>query len=140
MIPTWAAVVTALSLLVMAIAVIVVAVTWLLAARHLRRLVALLEQAAGPALQDVRALVATIKGEADSLVGTSRDIRLRIVRAADAAQERLSDLAALVDVVQEEVEETAIDAAGTLRDVRRGLRLGRLARRVLTAARKRRRR
>lgn len=140
MIPTWFAVVVALSLAVTALATVIFMVAFVLTARRLDRLVSLLEHAAGPAVQDVRQLVATIKGEADSLVGTSRDIRLRIVQAADSAQERLSDLAALLDVVQDEVEETAIDAAATLRDVRRGFRIGRLARRVFKAARKRRRR
>lgn len=140
MIPTWFAVVVALSLAVTALATVIFMVAFVLTARRLDRLVSLLEHAAGPAVQDVRQLVATIKGEADSLVGTSRDIRLRIVQAADSAQERLSDLAALLDVVQDEIEETAIDAAATLRDVRRGFRIGRLARRVFKAARKRRRR
>jgi H2-forming N5,N10-methylenetetrahydromethanopterin dehydrogenase-like enzyme len=79
----------------------------------------------------VRHLVGSIRGEADALVGASRDIRLRIVRAADAAEERLADLDALAEVVQEEVEDTALAAAATLRNVRRGLHGFRWARRAL---------
>src|ERR1044072_9035753 len=45
----------------------------------------------------------------ESLVGTSRDLRSRVVKAADAAEARLADLDALFTVVQEEVEATALD-------------------------------
>ena len=96
-----------------------------------------LEQIAGPAIQDVRQLIGTIKGEADALVGTSREIRLRIMRAADAAEHRLSDLDALVEVVQEEMEDTVVDAAATLRNVRRGLSLWQWGRKVLKGKKKR---
>ena len=134
--PSWVGVVSALSLAVIALAALVVAAASIASALGVRTMVRLLEQLAGPAITDVRQLIATIKGEADALAGTSRDIRLRIVRAADAAEARLSDLDALVEVVQEEVEETAIDAAVTLRNVRRGLSLWQWGRKVLKGKRK----
>src|SRR2546429_7558799 len=81
------------------------------------------EQLAGPAVSDVRQLVATIRTEADGLAGTSRELRARIVKAADAAEARLQDLDALLDVVQEEVESAVLDVAATLRGVRRGIAL-----------------
>ena len=136
MLPSWVDVVSALSLAVIALAALVVAAASIASALGVRTMVRLLEQLAGPAITDVRQLIATIKGEADALAGTSRDIRLRIVRAADAAEARLSDLDALVEVVQEEVEETAIDAAVTLRNVRRGLSLWQWGRKVLKGKRK----
>jgi hypothetical protein len=68
-------------------------------------------------------------------VGTSRDIRLRIVKAAEAAEDRLADLDALAEVVQEEVEDTALDAVATLRNVRRGIHGFRWARRLLARRR-----
>lgn len=134
----WVGVVTALSLALIALAAIVVAAASVASTLGVRTLVRALEQLAGPAITDVRQLIGTIKGEADALVGTSRDIRLRIVRAADAAEGRLADLDALVEVVQEEVEETALDAAATLRNVRRGLSLWQWGRKVLKGRRKRR--
>jgi anthranilate phosphoribosyltransferase len=137
MLPTWVGVVSALSLAVIALAAIVVAAASIASALGVRTLVRVLEQLAGPALTDVRQLIATIKGEADALAGTSRDIRLRIVRAADAAEARLTDLDALVEVVQEEVEETVIDAAVTLQNVRRGLSLWQWGKKVLKRKRKR---
>ena len=54
------------------------------------------------------------------MVETSRDLRARLQRAADAAEGRLGDLEALLDVLYEEVEETALDVASALRTTRRG--------------------
>jgi hypothetical protein len=138
MIPTWAAVVAALSLLVIAVAALVVAVATLTTALGMKALLRSLEQLAGPALSDVRQLIGVIRGEAEALAGTSRDLRLRIVRAADAAETRLNDLDALLDVVQDEVEDTALDVAATFRNVRRGLSAWRWGRRALQRARGRR--
>ncbi|HEY3280165.1 MAG TPA: hypothetical protein VGJ83_06595 [Gemmatimonadales bacterium] len=137
MIPGWVGVVTAVSLAIIALAAIVVAAASIASVQGIRTFLRVVEHLAGPAISDVRLLVASIKGEADALVGTSRDIRLRIVHAADAAEARLSDLDALVEMVQEEVEETAIDAAATLRNVRRGLSLWQWSRKVLKGRRKR---
>jgi hypothetical protein len=137
MFPTWVGVVSALSLAIIALATLVVAVASVASALGIRKFTRALEQLAGPAISDVRQLIGTIKGEADALVGTSRDIRMRIVRAADAAEHRLSDLDALVEVVQEEMEDTALDAAATLRNVRRGLSLWQWGRKVLKGKKKR---
>lgn len=131
MLPTWVGVVTAVSLAILAIAAIVVAAAALAGALGLRALVRALEQLAGPAITDVRQLVAAIRAEVDGLVGASQDIRQRIVRAADAAEQRLADLDALVEVVQEEVDGTALDVAATFRNVRRGLAVSRWVGRVL---------
>jgi hypothetical protein len=137
MLPPWVGVVSALSLAIIALAAIVVAVASVVSALGIRTFTRALEQIAGPAIQDVRQLIGTIKGEADALVGTSREIRLRIMRAADAAEHRLSDLDALVEVVQEEMEDTVVDAAATLRNVRRGLSLWQWGRNVLKGKKKR---
>ena len=65
-----------------------------------------------------------------------RVLRERIVKAADAAQTRLADLDALFEVVQEEVENTVLDAAASVRMVRRGLSLVDWGRRALKRRRK----
>lgn len=135
MIPSWVGTVTAVSLAVIAVAAVAVAAAHVVAARAALSLFRTVERLSGPAVDDVRQLVSGIRREADALVGTSRDIRLRIIKAADAAEERLSDLDSLVDVVQEEVEDTALDAVATLRHVRRGLHGFRWARRVLARRR-----
>jgi|SRR5881397_911472 len=136
MIPTWVAVVTGISLAVLALSAIAIALASVIAALGIRAALRMLQQLAGPALGDVRQLVATIRAEADGLVGTSRDLRGRIVKAADTAEARLADLDALFEVVQEEVESTALDVAATFRNVRRGLAVIDWGRRVLTRGRR----
>lgn len=136
--PTWVGVLGALSLAVLAAAGVVLATTHLVAARRLEQFARLLEQLAGPAVSDVRQLVATIRTEAEGLAGTSRELRARIVKAADAAEARLHDLDALLDVVQEEVESAVLDVAATLRGVRRGIALVDWGRRALKRGRRKR--
>ena len=130
MIPTWAAVVTAVSLLVIALSAIVVAVAAVVSALGVRATLGFFRKLALPAMDDVRGLLGTIRSEAAALVGTSQDIRVRIVKAADAAELRLSNLAALVDVLQEEADEAALDAAAAVRSVRRGVAAVSLGRRI----------
>jgi uncharacterized protein YoxC len=137
MIPTWVAVVTGVSLAVLALAAIAIALSSVVAALALRTFLKVLQQLAGPAVGDVRQLVSTIRSEAEGLAETSHDLRTRIVRAADAAEARLADLDALFEVVQEEVETTALDVAATLRTVRRGLSVLEWGRRALKRRRKR---
>jgi len=137
MLPTWVGVVSALSLAIIALAAMVGAGAIVAAALGVRATVKALKNFAGPAISDVRQLIGSIKNEADALVGASRDVRQRIVRAADAAEERLTDLDALAEVVQEELEETALDAAATMRDVRRGLSVWRWSRKLLKSKKRR---
>ena len=131
MLPTWVGVVSALSLAIIAVAALVGAVAVIAAALGVRSALQAIKNLAGPAITDVRQLITSIKTEADALVGASRDVRHRIVRAADAAEERLTDLDALAEVMQSELEETALDAAATLKDVRRGLSVWRWSRKLL---------
>ena len=136
MLPTWVGVVSAISLAIIAMAATVLAVSSVVSVLRMHAFVHALEQMAGPAIGDVRQMISAIKGEAEALVGTSRDIRERIVSAADAAERRLSDLDALVEVVQDEVEDTVLDAAATLRNVRRGMSLWQWGRKVLRGKKK----
>jgi hypothetical protein len=131
MLPTWVGVVSALSLAIIAVAALVGAAAVVAAALGVRSALKAIKNLAGPAITDVRQLITSIKTEADALVGASRDVRHRIVRAADAAEERLTDLDALAEVMQSELEETALDAAATLKDVRRGLSVWRWSRKLL---------
>jgi uncharacterized protein YoxC len=136
MIPTWVAVVTGISLAILAVSAIVIAASSVVAALGLRAFLRVLRELAGPAVGDVRALVATIRTEAEGLAGTSRELRERIVHAADAAEARLAELDAVFEVIQEEVESTVIDVAATLRTVRRGVSLLEWGRRTLKRGKK----
>jgi methyl-accepting chemotaxis protein len=91
-----------------------------------------------PAIQSFRAMiddastvVAKVKSEVDGLADTSKGIRKRAERAAISIEDRLRDIEALVDVVQEEVEDTALDVAAALRTTRRGGKLFKRMKRAL---------
>jgi hypothetical protein len=131
MVPTWVGVVSAISLMIIALAALVGCAAIVAAALGVRSALKALKSFTGPALADVRLLITSIKTEADALVGTSRDIRHRIVSAADAAEERLTALDSLAEVMQEELEEAAVDAAATMREVRRGLSVWRWGSKLL---------
>src|SRR2546428_6116356 len=112
MIPTWVAVVAGISLAILALAAIVIAAASVVAALGVRGFLRMLHELAGPAVGGVRALVPTIRPQAEGLAGTSRELRQRIGSAADAAEARLADLDAVVEVGQEGVETTVLDVAG----------------------------
>lgn len=131
MLPTWVGVVSAVSLMIIALAAIVGGVAIVSAALGIRTALKALKSLTGPAIADVRLLITNIKTEADALVGTSRDIRHRIVRAADAAEDRLTALDSVAEVMQEELEEAAVDAAATIQEVRRGLSVWRWGSKLL---------
>jgi hypothetical protein len=137
MFPTWVGVVIAVSLGIIALAALVQGAAIIAAALGVRAAVKALRTFAGPAITDVRQLIGSIKTEADALVGASRDVRYRIIKAADAAEERLTSFDALAEVMQQELEETAIDAAATMRDVRRGLSVWRWSRKLLKSKKRR---
>jgi hypothetical protein len=130
----WTEVVIAISTAIIAILLVLPALASFFLFREFRRAVTLLERSADtlqkeivPALQSVRGVLeqarqvaGSVRGEIDAVVDTSRDLRGRITRAADAAETRLTDLETLLDVVYEEVEDTALDVASALRTTRRG--------------------
>lgn len=71
-------------------------------------------------LAEGRELLDTVKTEVGALVRTSRGVRKAVVRGVRRAQDKLTDLETLYDVVYDEVEDTALDAASALRRLRRG--------------------
>ena len=131
----WTDVVVAISTAIIAILLALPAVAVCFLFRELRRAIALLERSADtlqreivPAVHSVRSVLeqatqvaGTVRTEVEGVVETSRDLRIRVKRAADAAEVRLSDLETLLDVVYEEVEDTALDVASALRTTRRGV-------------------
>jgi methyl-accepting chemotaxis protein len=128
MIPTWAAVVGAVSLAVMALAAIVTAIAVFAAAWGVRSFLGAIRDYAEPVVSDVRTLIGTIRTEAGGLAETSRELRQRILHAADAAEERLADLGDALDVAERQIEDTTRDVAATARTVRRGVSVWRLSR------------
>jgi hypothetical protein len=130
----WPDIVSAIASAIIAVVLVAAGLAAVGLARELRGVRALLERLVGsfdsegrPALQSARQLiddaskvVAAVRAEADGVVATSRDVRERTEALVRRAEARLRDLDALVDVVQYELEETALDVAAALRTTRRG--------------------
>jgi len=117
--------------------------------RTVQGFVKTLERDTRPALETARSLIAEsqrvavqITGEVKGIAEASQDVRHRLMSAVDRIEDRLVDLDTLVDVVQEEVEETVLDVSAALRTTRRGSTLAGTVKRLLfgKSRRKRRRR
>lgn len=131
-VPSWVGPTMALSLVVIALAFAIIAASMAAAGRvaaraigELREEIRELRGELGPAVQSVNRLATKVEGISDQVSGevreileTSRRTRFTFERGVRQAQRRLQDLDALVEVVQEEVEETALDASAALRRVR----------------------
>ena len=113
----------------------------------LERLLTGWERDARPLLESTKSIVTEasqvavkLRTEVDGIVTTSQDVRERVIAAAEAAEDRLLDLEALLDVIQDEVEDTVLDVAAALRTTRRGSAiLGSMKRAFLGSGKKRRR-
>jgi hypothetical protein len=79
---------------------------------------------------DARALLLRLKLEVEGYVDLSGEARAKLKGAMTAVETRLEDLDALAEVVQEEVQESALSAATLLRTVRRSGSLLGIARRA----------
>jgi uncharacterized protein YoxC len=80
-------------------------------------------------------LLVLVRHEAGAYAETGKRLRRKVTKGIDHVEERLQDLEALYDIVHDEVEDTALDVAATLRSARRGQgTLGRV-RRLLAAGR-----
>jgi uncharacterized protein YoxC len=115
MVPAWVGVVSAVSLAIIALAALAAATAVAITALGVRAWLQTLREFAGPALHDARQLIATIRTEVEAVAETSRDLRGRIVEAADAAEARLAQVNALVDGVQGSFQSTARGVAATVR-------------------------
>ena len=132
--PEWVGPVTAISLAVMAAALVALVGGVLLTLMQLRHPVERLNELLqgvqgdlGETLANVRRLteqgqdvLAVVRQEAGSYAQVGRRLRRQVLRGADRIQARLQDLESLYDVVHEEVEDTALDVAAALRAARSG--------------------
>ena len=140
----WVGPTMAISLVIIALAFLVIAASTALAAKkaaeemqQLSRVLESLRADLGPALHAVQLvsgegqrLAAMIGSEAEELVRSSRQLR-------EGLQERLANLEAVYEVLEEEIEDTAIDVAVTLRTFRSGAGWFGRIRRLLGGGRRR---
>lgn len=123
----WTAVVTAISVAVLALTLVGLIVALVLVLRRLTRLMQTLERDARPTLDSVRRtadeasrVAVVLRSEAEGYAGTSKRLRGRVERFADSVEERLLEFETMLDVLQEELEATVLDVAALLRTTRRG--------------------
>jgi uncharacterized protein YoxC len=119
--------VLALSFLCLAVAVSVVAFKVAGQVRKVSTLVDGLQDDVARTLKSLRRLteqgqdlMVLVRHEAGAFAQTARGLRRKTVRAADRIEVKLEELETLYDVVHDEVEGAALDAAAALRSVRRG--------------------
>lgn len=135
--PTWVGPTVALSLVVIALAFVAIALVALLAARQVQDSSRILSEAVGrleaealPALRrlrklakDGRAMTKALRGEAESWADTSHTVRERVEAGTQRIEDHLVDLDTLYETVYDEVEDTAIGLAATLKTARGSTRL-----------------
>ncbi len=119
--------VLALSFLGLAVAVAVVAFKVAGQVRKVSTLVDGLQHDVARTLKSLRRLteqgqdlMVLVRHEAGAFAQTARGLRRKTIRAADRIEVKLEELETLYDVVHDEVEGAALDAAAALRSVRRG--------------------
>jgi methyl-accepting chemotaxis protein len=148
--PGWVGPTAALSLVIIALSFAAIALALLAAGRaalgassELREEIHGLREEIGPALQAVNRVAGKVEGISDQVGGeirevleTSRRTRYDFERGLARAKDRLEDFDALVEVVQEEVEETALDATAAIRTVRTAGGAVGLLRRLLVRGRR----
>jgi hypothetical protein len=146
----WAEALSAISIAVIALILVGCGVAAIFLLGELRRLTADIRRITGwldhdarPIVQSTRALVddagktvAAVRGEVEGLADTTRGLRRRVESAAGTIEDRLLDLDALIDVVQDEIEDTALDIAAALRTTRRGGKLFRKVKKKLAGRRR----
>ena len=138
----WVGTTMAVSLVVIALSFIAIAASMALALgraaqemQQLSRVIDSLRTDLSPALKAVQ----TVSGEGERLASLVSHEAEEVVRASQALREgirqRLTNLEAVYDVLAEEVEETALEAAVTLRTFRTGASWFGMIRRLLRLGR-----
>lgn len=85
---------------------------------------------------DAKAATTRLRTEVEGFADLSGETRVKLRRAVAKVEDRLSDLDALVEVLQEEAEETALDVAALVRTARHPLSVFGVARAALRARRR----
>lgn len=146
----WVGVVIALAQILMALTCVigggVLIVVLLKVMGQINRLTAMVDREVTPLVRSARqivgegeALAGTVRTEGEALVRMSRRLRRRVRRGTTRVQHKLEDLESLYDVVYEEFEDAALDAAALIRTFRRGATWASRLRRALPRRFRRRR-
>ena len=118
MIPSWVGPTVAISLLIIAASCVAIGIVALSIGIALHKQHAAWQIQFGAFTAEARALAVRLKGELEGFADLSTDARAKMKGAIETVDGRLKDLDALVEVLQEEAEETALDVASFVRTVR----------------------
>ncbi len=136
--PSWVGPVAAISLAVIATSLVVMGGVAIAIGLGLRRAKREIGARLAGFTSDARATTARIRAEVEGFADLSGDTRRKLQSAVLKVEERLTDLDALVEVLQEEAEETALDVAALVRTARRPAALFGAARAAFRVRRRRR--
>jgi uncharacterized protein YoxC len=118
MTPDWVPPTMAISLAIIALSFLTIGTSVLIGVllimKQVRRLKAHLEKVS----VETRAVADRLKGELEGFVDLSTETRGKVRTAIDSVETRLKDIDALVEVLHEEAEETALDVAAFVRTAR----------------------
>jgi hypothetical protein len=126
--------VQAISTIVLAVVVLLVLVALLLVLLQFRKLsrsvtevAKRLEKDAGPVVEKAKSIAgnvdyisAAIRTDVEKVNESVKQLNARLVQASERMEERIQDFNALVEVIQGEAEELALDTAAAVRGVRVG--------------------
>ena len=130
----WVGPTMAISLVIIALSFVIIAAVAAIVGREAAQALDTLSKEVGelreelqPTMRSVRAmseeaqgLASQLKVEVTEVIRTSSEIRHDVRSGVNRVRERLEDLDALAEVMQEELEETAIDVASRVRSIRTG--------------------
>jgi len=118
-VPTWVAPTAAIALVVIALSLLAMGAVVTAIALGLRARSRAIGAQLTAVTTDARTVMGRLKVEVEGYVDLSGEARTKLKGAMTALERRLEDLDTLADVLQDEVEDTALSAASLLRTVRR---------------------
>lgn len=133
----WVDLMTSIASIVIALVLVVIAVSLVPAAWNSRKVYHKIDKLIGdvggrtdPLFQHARNVAenldyvsSAVRADVERLQSTVADAQMRLLRAADLAEERINQFNALLEVVQEEAEGIFIDTASTVRGVKAGVQV-----------------
>ena len=129
--PAWVGPTLAISVAIIAVVAVFVNLMLMVTSRATLRRLNELGEILTPVSKDVAGITSKVRHEVDEFVALSVTLRKRVEGTAELVEDRLVDLDALLGVVYDEVETTALDLAAGLRTLRRGPSLVKKVRRAL---------
>ncbi|MEK7667660.1 MAG: hypothetical protein AAB409_03340 [Gemmatimonadota bacterium] len=134
--PSWVGPTVAISLVVIATSMLVMGGVALAVGFGLRKAKRDIGAQLAVFSADAKKAAARLKTEVDGFADLSGETRKKLRRAVTKVEDRLSDLDALVEILQEEAEDTALDVAALVRTARHPLSVFGVARAALRARRR----